>query len=321
MDFKGLKDHKRLLIEADLFPIQGTRFQPTGFPDLGPAIYQLPGEEKTSMLLLEAPQSVANRLENTIWDEVAQDVVEPLRGIPYVVVKQGDQVLTNSLLEAHRLNSFYILEGKDKHFFEQLKKDLDVKSDAPVDFKRLATVLAKYDINSLLHGIFLAKKEIAGGRYKLARALSGFIEARNVTVVSSGGVKNDRVNPGADAKKGGGNIPYYREEYAAEEIKAYFSLDLAQIRSYQLDTAVEELLIAIAIWKIQRFLDRGLRLRTACDLDYEEVKVYRPGAFQLPDHQKLTVMLPSLVKAAAAAFAEPAVTTVRYEAEEPASKK
>ncbi len=321
MDFKALKDHNRLLIEANLFPIQGTRFQPTGFPDLGPAIYQLPGEEKISMLLVEAPQSVANRLENTIWDEVAQDVVEPLRGIPYVVVMQGDQVLTNSLLEAHRLNSFYILEGKDKHFFEQLKKDLDVKADAPVDFKKLAVVLAKYDLNSLLHGIFLAKKEIAGGRYKLARALSGFIEARNVTVVSSGGVKNDRVNPGAEAKKGGGNIPYHREEYTAAEIKAYFSLDLSQIRSYQLDAAVEELLIAIAIWKIQRFLDRGLRLRTACDLDYEEVKVRRPVAFKLPDHQELTVALPLLVKAAAAAFAEPAVTSVRYEAEEPASKK
>lgn len=42
-----------------------------------------------------------------------------------MVVKQEDNVLTNSLLEAHRLNSFYILEGKDKSFFNQLKKELE----------------------------------------------------------------------------------------------------------------------------------------------------------------------------------------------------
>lgn len=32
------------------------------------------------MLLVESAQSVANRLENTIWDRAAQDVVEPRKG-------------------------------------------------------------------------------------------------------------------------------------------------------------------------------------------------------------------------------------------------
>jgi len=315
MDFKALKNVPRLLIEADLIPIQGTRFQPTGFPDLGAATYQLPGESKTPMLLLESSQSIANRLESTIWDETNQTVVKPLDGISYVVVKQGDEVLTNSLLEAHRLNSFYILEGKDKTFFDKLKQELNVLAEGPVDFQKLAIVLAKYDINSLLHGIFLAKKEIAGGRFKLARALSGFIEAKNVSVVSSGGVKNDRVNPAAEAKKGGGNIPYHREEYAAEKITAYFSLDLAQIRSYRLKPEVEDLLIAIAIWKIQRFLEWGLRLRSACDLEYTQITVRRPEEFQLPDHKELTAALPKLVKAADPAFAKPSsVTVVQYQA-------
>lgn len=319
MDFKALKESPRLLIEADLIPIQGTRFQPTGFPDLGPATYQTyqsyeRDKKPINMLLVESAQSVANRLESSIWDTAQQTIVAPLQGIPYVVVKQNDQVLTNSLLEAHRLNSFYILEGKDKSFFNQLKEELNVSADTPVDFHKLAVVLTKYDINSLLHGIFLAKKEIAGGRFKLARALSGFIEAQNVTVVSSGGVKNDRVNPAADAKKGGGNIPYHREEYAAEKLTAYFNLDLAQIRSYGLNAAVEDLLIAIAIWKIQHFLEWGLRLRSACDLEYTEITVRRPEKFQLPDHKELTAALPALVKAAAPAFADPAVTIVQYQA-------
>lgn len=319
MDFTVLKDHARLLIEANLEPLQGTRFQPTGFPDLGAATYQLPGNT-TRMLLLESAQSVANRLESSIWEEANQDVVDPLRGIPYVVVKQDEKVLTNSLLEAHRLNSFYILEG-DRSFFNQLRKELDAPAERPVDFHKLAQVLARYDLNSLLHGIFLAKKEIAGGRFKLARALSGFIEAYNVEIVSSGGVKNDRVNPQADAKKGGGNIPYHREEYTAEKIMAYFSLDLAQIRGYRLGVDLENLLIAIALYKIQRFLDRGLRLRTACDLEATTITVKRPDRFQLPSPTELTKALPDLVKAASSAFANPPVTVVQYQAEENEKKK
>ncbi|MFE4108404.1 type I-G CRISPR-associated RAMP protein Csb1/Cas7g [Almyronema epifaneia] len=321
MDFSALKDQTRLLIEADLAPLQGTRFQPTGFPDLGTARYKLPGEN-IEMVLLESPQSIANRLETTIW--AGTDVVDSLKGISYVIVQQDGEVLTNSLLEAHRLNSYYILEGTDKSFFNQLKSELDFPSEGPVDFHKLAVVLARYDINSLLHGIFLAKKEIAGGRFKLARALSGFIEARNIEVVASGGVKNDLVNPSADAKKGGGNIPFHREEYAAEKITAYFSLDLAQIRGYRLGVVVEDLLIAIAIWKIQRFLERGLRLRTACDLDCTSVQVKRPqNGFELPDHQALTKALPNLVQAVTEAgiFADPPVTTVQYQAEKAGSKK
>ena len=321
MDFTALKDHARLLIEANLEPLQGTRFQPTGFPDLGAATYVLPSEDKTRMLLLESAQSVANRLESSIWDDANQDVVAPLQGIPYVVVKQDEKVLTNSLLEAHRLKSFYILEGKDKSFFDQLRMELDAPAEGAVDFRKLAQVLARYDLNSLLHGIFLAKKEIAGGRFKLARALSGFIEAYNVEVVSSGGVKNDRVNPQADAKKGGGNIPYRREEYTAERITAYFSLDLAQIRGYRLGIDLEKLLIAIALYKIQRFLDRGLRLRTACDLEATTITVKRPDAFELPSYIELAKALPKLVAAASPAFANPPVTVVQYQAEASEKKK
>ncbi|MFB2839593.1 hypothetical protein [Floridanema evergladense] len=143
--------------------------------------------------------------------------------------------------------------------------------------------------------------------------------------MSSGGVKHDRVDATGKAKdKGGagegyGNVPYHREEYTAEKITAYFSLDLAQIRGYRLGVDVENLLIAIALYKIQRFLDRGLRLRTACDLEATITEVKRPGGFELPSHAELAKALPSLVKAAASAFANPPITVVQYQAEE--SKK
>ena len=61
MNLDALKDQPRLLLKAALQPLQGTRFQPTGFPDLGAATYDCPQGRK--MLLVESAQSMANRFE------------------------------------------------------------------------------------------------------------------------------------------------------------------------------------------------------------------------------------------------------------------
>ncbi len=142
-----------------------------------------------------------------------------------------------------------------------------------------------------------------GALYKLARALSGFIEAYNVREVAFGGVKLDLVDPKADAKMGGGNIPYARTEYTAEKITAFFNLDLAQLRNYRLGDAATNLFIAIALWKIRSFLEDGLRLRTACDLEYIKIRVTRPKdkGFELPELDELKRELPKLVKVGAIA--------------------
>ncbi len=323
MDFSALKNEPRLLMSADLVPLQGTRFQPTGFPDIGAAIYTLP-DSKTQMLLVESAQSMANRLEATIWDSVAQDVVKPLRGISYVVVKDNEKMLTNSLLEAHRIASSYILGGKSQKtpFFEDFKRQLNAISNDSRDFSSLARVLARYDINSLLHGVFFVGNALADGQLKVTRVLSSFIEAKNINVISSGGVKNDLLDSTgkADGKGGAkekyGNIIYHREEYTAKEIKAYFNLDLAQIRSYHLGREVEDLLIAIALYKIRSFLEFGLRLRTACDLEYTLLTVQRPEKFVLPDFPTLEAALPSFVAAAKSIFANPPVTIVDFSVSE-----
>lgn len=303
-----LPNAPRLLIEADLQPLQGTRFQPTGFPDLGAATYKLPSG--TEMLLVESAQSVANRLEAACWDEAADDLAAPLRGLPYVVVERDGKVITSSILEAHRLNSAYI-EKSDAA--ARLKDDIGYTAGQPVDRDRFLRAVCKYDPNALLHGVFL---ESIAGVLRLPRALSGFIEARDVRVVSSGGVKNDRVRPdkdeaaGATAKEGFGNVPYHRDEYTAAEIRAYFNLDLAQLRSYRLGAEVEQLLYALAVYKIRRFLDEGLRLRTACDFDATAVRVTRPTGAALPTADAAAEALPGLIRAAAKAgrFADPPVT-------------
>src|SRR5207244_3832503 len=98
-----LKDAPRLLMKARLKPLQGERFQPTGFADLGPARYKAyksvdekraadDGNLRTAeMVLVESPQSVANRLETVCWDKVNGKLIPELDGMPYVLVIRPDK--------------------------------------------------------------------------------------------------------------------------------------------------------------------------------------------------------------------------------------
>jgi len=314
MNLDALADAPRLLMEADLQPIQGSRFQPTGFPDLGAAEYPAP-DGNGRMLLVESAQSMANRLEAVCWDEAGEDWIAPLQGLPYVRVKGSNgETLTTSVLEAHRLNSPYILEGKDATVLNMLKDELAGMEQGRVDIRKLAETLVRVDTNAALHGVFLAKKELAGGRLRLPRALSAFIEAEDVQVAPSGGVKVDSVDPSGDTSKGFGNVPYARDEYVAPRITAYFNLDLAQIRAFRLGEAAEQLLMALALFKVRRFLETGLRLRTACDLECRALRATRPDSFEVPGLAELEGELPGLVEAAAGAglFNEPRITEVTY---------
>src|SRR5579885_3568367 len=316
LDFSALNTAPRLLLEARLKPLQGTRFQPTGFPNLGPATYD--GPDGTRMLLVESAQSMANRLEVVCWDSVAEDWVAPLKGLPYVAVKnQKGQLITNSLLEAHRINSEYIARAKE---FEEIKQVIGYKDAESFDVRRmLAPALLRYDINSLLHGIFL--EEIAGV-IRLPRSLSAFIEAAEVATASSGGVKVNRLQ--AKIKGGEGNVIYSRDKFVSPRITACFNLDLAQVRGYGLGDTVNRLLIALALFKISAFLEEGLRLRTACDLECEELTVTRPAGFTVPERKVLEAELPGLIEAVAKekAWPEPAkrVTTIRWQASAKAAK-
>ena len=314
LDFDALAGEPRLLLEARLQPVQGSRFQPTGFPNLGPAVYTAP--EGAQTVLVESAQSMANRLEAVCWDDNADDWVEPLRGLPLIkVVDEQGRPLTNSVLEAHRLNSPYILESKDREFFDMLKARLAGMERGRVEQRELTRVLLEFDVNALLHGVFLAKSELAGGRLRLPRSLSAFIEAEGARVVTSGGVKNDSVDPSGDTARGFGNVPFSRDEYASDRIAAFFNLDLRHIHAFGLGDEVERLLIALALFKIRSFLATGLRLRTACDLDVVgDVTVTRPQAFTLPPLASLVEELPGIIQAVAdrGLFNESRAMTVIY---------
>jgi CRISPR-associated protein Csb1 len=307
-----LNDVPRLLMEAI-----------TGFADLGPARYTL--HDGTEMLLVESAQSVANRMELACWDEEAGDLILPLQGLPYLRVtrKDGTQ-LTNSILEAHRINSPYILEGTDRRIFNLLKQEAAGLETGPVNISQLARLVLKYDANAVLHGLFLAKSDLAGGRLRMTRLLSGFIEAASVRVAESGGVKNDRVDPSGDTKSGFGNVPFHRTEFTAQKITAYFSLDCAMLRGYGLGGNATSLLIALALFKVRRFLSSGLRLRTACDFEVNgDVQVERPKDFVVPAEADLLAECTRRISACKVEglFAEPPISAVAWASSEKKSKK
>jgi CRISPR-associated protein Csb1 len=325
VNFDLLKTSPRLLLQVPLRPVQGQRFQPTGFPGLGAATFQT---EQGACLLVESAQSMANRLELTCWDETKSDFKSALQGLSHVRVVRGigkddatrkkskeTKFLTDTVLEPHRINSPYLLEGSDKSFFNQLKKEMGGLDEGPVDRKLLAEKFLKYDVGSLIHGAFLAKKELAGGRLRLARALSAFIEADGVKVAASGGVKNDHVNPQGSAKDGFGNVPFARDEYTAKAITLYVNIDLGQIRGYGLGVAAERLLVLLSLYKVRALVDGALRLRTACDLEVDyamapQIAATRPEGFILPSLKDVEGALNGAILECKSSMA---VTEVRFD--------
>ncbi|NBO66232.1 MAG: type I-U CRISPR-associated protein Cas7 [Acidobacteria bacterium] len=291
--YENLKSSSRLLLEAELRPIQGHRFQPTGFPDLGPATFKSPDGQ--SMLLVESAQSMANRLEAVCWDLENDQIIKPLKGLSHIVV-ETEKGATSSVQEAHRLNSAYII--KDESLKKSIEAEVGNKDSGPLDIRKLAKAVFQRDAGAVIHGVFLEK---IAGRLRLQRLLSAFIEAEGVEPVTSGGVKLDRVDPSQKGKaiEGLGNVPFSRTEFTASRTVAYFNLDLVTMRGYGLGDEPERLIVALSLFKVLQFLSTGLRLRTACDFESIALRATRPGNIDLSNYDgllaEITAHLPALI--------------------------
>lgn len=273
---------QRTVLEVDLAPLAGRRFQPTGFPDLGAAEFDSADGGKA--LLVESAQSMANRLEATTWDESRADQAEELAMLPYVRIVSADDkaFLSSSRLEAHRLASAYIMEGKVGGIDGEswMEQQLDLVPGRPLDYRAVARACFRLDPVSLIHGVFFARKKWPW-QPKIARAVTSFVEAYQVVPAVSGGVKRDVVINEAKeglTARGYGTVPHHRIEYTAGKITAYFTIDHSQFRSYGLSEPATALLEALADFEIGTLLDGGLRLRTACDLDVVDVRGRRPDS-------------------------------------------
>ncbi|HEY8428201.1 MAG TPA: type I-U CRISPR-associated protein Cas7, partial [Sandaracinaceae bacterium] len=186
-----------------------------------------------------------------------------------------------------------------------------------VDWAKVARGVLAIDPCSLVHGLFMSN--FVDGRVRLPRALTGFIEAKNVREVASGGVKNSPIDPSGTLQVVGyeknvySNVPYARTEFVAEEITAFFSIDVALLRGYRLGPAATSLLVGLALWKVRRFLDGAMRLRTACDLRLrtdDAITLERPSGATLPTAAELLSVVQGAIDVCRKEklFVEPAVT-------------
>lgn len=273
-------NHSRQLFDVPLEVFAGSRFQPTGFPDLGPATFDRPRSDGSAAdpwvraLLVESTQSMANRAEAVGWDPVENEPVDVLAGLPWVrVVDPDGTYLTSSRTEAHRLASAFVKDSTldGRHMDEVVKELLNLRDDRPVSPRVIAQAVFGLDPLCLVHGVFFADRRWPG-QPKIARVLTGFIEAVDVREADSGGVKKDSVRHSLGEVVGGtaegyGTVPYHRREWTALQVTASFTIDRAQIRSYALGDEVTDLLEAIARWEVRCLVDEPMRLRTACDLE------------------------------------------------------
>lgn len=358
LDLTPLDSASRLLVEAELKVATGGggRFQPTGFPDLGPALYR--GADGANWLLVESPQSMANRLELACWDEAAECFDEVCNGIPFirsVVTVDGQTATTSTVQESHRLASPYILTGKikvkesdgeeekEKELWQVIKSDknggLGLQDNRPFLLRNHAGLLLKLDPSSLLHGTWLStkvdgsgrnKKAICGGKVRFPRVLSAYIEASSPQQANYGGVKRERIldqaeSGSTDAEAGFGSIPFPKADFTSPGVRGYFSLDIQLLRMLGLGereekqengvtmrppksqclknghkqgnfTDEEAFLLIWSLYKIERFLNHGLTLRSNCQFRRGAVSVADPNGFSWPDEGDVKTCLADVRK-------------------------
>lgn len=294
---EGLENEPRLVIDAQLEPVAGSTFQPTGFPDLGAATFQRPGGPPS--VLVESVQSMTNRLEEVGWDSAGNAPAEPIGGLPYARIESAEGAfLTSSRLEPHRLAAAYVRDARfDGHSGGELVTErLGLGPGHPLDWPRIYGAIFELDPLCLVHGVFFSAKEWHGNP-KVRRAVSAVIEAHDTAPVISGGLKRDDVSftkgEGRGAEEGYGFVPFGRTEYTAREIVLSAVVDLAQIRGYGLGEAETSLLVDLALWEVASLLENPLRLRTGCDLEVTSLRVRRPNAFELPSAESMADALAS----------------------------
>lgn len=257
------------------------------------------------------------------------------------------ELVVTSLTEGHRIASTYFLEGqtidpngqlemkkkeakeKEKELQHEPKQFQDVlvndfgiilpgstKAHPPAEkWWNVFKTIFRYDPNALVHGVLFPQWQI-----KIPRVLTAHLEAFGAARVDRSGVKFDRLGTTTS-----GQPIFAVDDATAREIRATFIIDLALVQSFGRDKASsvlglthkqKEFLVALALWKIKRLLEKPFRFRSACHLRCESLR-------QRDMNVEIRVDIKQAIKDAD--FPDPRVTDVYwpreklYRAEEQAS--
>lgn len=329
-----LKGPSPLILSATLKPVAGDRFQPAGFPEIGHVIYKAPRRDATveQVCIVDSAASMANHLESVCQRGAHDlDLVDDLNGLPHIRcvtnVAEGAaptkerEVVVTSLTEGHRIASSYFLDGyrltgdtkADGKFDQYLISEFGIvlpkskKAHPPASqWWKVFKTIFELDPNSLVHGVLFPQWQI-----KIPRALTAHLEAFGAGRVDRSGVKFDRLG-----KTTSGQPIFAVDDATAESIRATFVLDVSLIRSFgrlndreQLGISDEQqqLLVALALWKIQKLLEQPFRYRSGCHLG-------RTALQSEGEDVVLTVEIQKAIKAAN--FGEQRITDVFWSREE-----
>jgi CRISPR-associated protein Csb1 len=271
-------------------------FQPVGFKDVGHCTYQIGTD---TSVIVDTAAAVANHLEQTAIDVDSISFLPIFKGLPYVRAIHNDLVVTTSLIEPHRLASYYLFGYKDKKkvtttsFGSSLIEKLANKNILPRYTQILTQEIFNCDPNSIVHGCFFPY--LAGSQNRLTRLILGTATADKVTPVDLGGVKTERItSAGGDSTKGTAQIPYFRTLYRSDSVYFDFRVDINAIRRTGLPIAAQNLLLAISLWKIQKLVSEHYRPRTECILIPRPIEGYH----ELPTLAELELAIPDLIEQA-----------------------
>jgi CRISPR-associated protein Csb1 len=278
-DFTIPAGTRRVLVTAELEPASdGALIQPTGFPDIGPVLYPDPSGKNGLLCLVESEASMANRLEEVCFaNKYEGTLASVFADVPYMRAEKAGAFLTSSTIDGHRFASDFLVKGEAK-FDGQNKKTLgdfiierlDITGGGKkmniANVPNMFPLVCELDTMSLIHGFQISNEKISFVGLRMPRALTASIVAFDCQRVSVPGIK---FNVGQVESESGQAI-FQKPRITAKKIEARFSVDVELLTSLStLTPERQQLLIAIALWKIAAFLDNFKvehSLRTECKL-------------------------------------------------------
>src|SRR5579875_1323598 len=249
------------------------------------------------------------------------------------------ELVVTSLTEGHRIASNYFLDGQsidssgrlEKKQNEGKTKGKKATDSNPKLFKEILvdqfgivlpdskkahppaekwwnvfSTIFRYDPNALVHGVLFLQWNI-----KIPRVLTAHLEAFGAARVDRSGVKFDRLG-----KTTSGQPIFAVDDATAHEIRGTFILDIALVRSFGrsngntvlgLKEKQKKFLVALALWKIKRLLEKPFRFRSGCFLECVSLK-------QGGDEVTIDVDIRKAIEHAE--FQEPRITDIYWPREE-----
>jgi CRISPR-associated protein Csb1 len=241
--------------------------------------------EKRLDVLLNTPQATANQLEALIWDEVNQDIIPELQGLPYIEIKNtlaNNQFLASTLTLPHRIGTAYLSRHKDAMLDGERFRDVLKRR---VKEQGIYRAVFELDPISIVLGCFLSHIQ---GNMRIPRVVTGQFVAQGAVAMPNGGASHDPISPSKKGitikgyfddkssdptKLGLTNVPYVRESYQAEDYLGKFVIDTRLVDAApNLPDAAKELISLLSQYLVAKFLSEPIMLRSECYFQVKEIK-------------------------------------------------